>query len=154
MHQEGLDHPQQSNKTQAGSEKQKTFETRADDSRGRHTTTKRELIIFPTGGVLIDTPGMRELGLWSSGDSVDSTFEDIENLARRCKFNDCDHIRDNGCEVLCALKSGQITQDRYDRYIKLRSGLDHVKNKKEKNFAQAQKRSRQNIIKRAYFIKK
>jgi ribosome biogenesis GTPase len=136
-----------------GSEKQKTNEIRLDDSRGKHTTTKRELIVMPTGGIVIDTPGMRELGLWASTASLDETFEDIEVFTRQCKFKDCDHQFDKGCSVIDALKKGTIEQARYDRYLKLRASLDPFVAKKQANENQAQKRSKRTLIKRAEYSK-
>lgn len=131
-----------------GLDLQKTQEVRLDDSRGRHTTTKRELIFLPSGGLLIDTPGMRELGLWASQDALGETFDDIETFAGLCKFNDCEHIQSTGCMVLNALQEGKIDHQRYDRFIKLSGSLDHFKNKKEKNSAQAEKRSKRTLVKR------
>jgi ribosome biogenesis GTPase len=137
-----------------GTDRQKTDEIRLDDSKGRHTTTKRELIVLPTGGVLIDTPGMRELGLWASESSLDEAFEDIEVFTRLCKFNDCDHQFDKGCAVTQALKDGLITNDRYQRYLKLKKSLDPFKAKKEASVNQAQKRSQRTVIKREEYSKK
>jgi ribosome biogenesis GTPase len=136
-----------------GSERQKTNETRLDDSRGRHTTTKRELIVLPAGGILIDTPGMRELGLWASESALNEAFEDIEAFARLCKFNNCDHQFDKGCAVTEALAKKLITQERYDRYLKLKSSLDPHKAKKDSHDMQAQKRSQRTVIKRAEYSK-
>jgi ribosome biogenesis GTPase len=137
-----------------GIDLQKTQEVRLDDSRGRHTTTKRELLLLPSGGVLIDTPGMRELGLWASQDALGEAFDDIEIFVRLCKFNDCDHVQSPGCAVLEALKEGKIDRQRYDNFIKLSGSLDHFKAKKEKNSAQAQKRSKRGLIKKPEFTKK
>ncbi|KKP92429.1 MAG: hypothetical protein UR99_C0072G0003 [Candidatus Moranbacteria bacterium GW2011_GWD2_36_12] len=134
-----------------GIDLQKTQEVRLDDSRGRHTTTKRELLLLPSGGILIDTPGMRELGLWASQDALGEAFDDIEIFA---KFNDCDHTHSAGCAVLKALQEGKIDQQRYDSFIKLSGSLNHFKAKKEKNSAQAQKRSKRGLIKKPEFTKK
>lgn len=97
----------------------KTAEVRENDSRGRHTTTVRELIQLPSGGLLIDTPGMRELQLWGSTEGVDETFEDIEELERQCKFRDCSHGVEPGCQVRAALESGTLESERYESYKKL-----------------------------------
>lgn len=137
-----------------GFDLQQTQEVRQDDSRGKHTTTKRELIPLPGGGLLIDTPGMRELGLWASEESLSETFEDIEMFARLCKFNDCDHTQSPGCMVLEALQESKIDRQRYYRFIKLSGDLDHFKAKEEKNKAQARKRSRRNLVKKPEFKKK
>lgn len=136
-----------------GTNRQKTDVIRLDDSKGRHTTTKRELIVLPTGGVLIDTPGMRELGLWASAEALDEAFEDIEVFAKLCKFNDCDHQFDKGCAVVDALANGLITQVRYESYLKLKKSLDPFNAKKQANDQQAQKRSQRKVIKRAEYSK-
>ncbi|EKD58370.1 MAG: hypothetical protein ACD_56C00143G0001 [uncultured bacterium] len=136
-----------------GSEKQKTAEIRSDDSRGRHTTTKRELIVLPQGGILIDTPGMRELGLWVSEEALGETFQDIEVFSKLCKFSDCNHVSDKGCAVIQALQDGKISQQRYETFSKLRNTLDPMKAKKDANDLQAQKRGRRRLIKRPEFSK-
>ncbi|MDD5464047.1 MAG: ribosome small subunit-dependent GTPase A [Candidatus Moranbacteria bacterium] len=137
-----------------GMDLQKTQEVRLDDSRGRHTTTKREILLLPSGGVLIDTPGMRELGLWASQEALGETFDDIKIFAQHCKFNDCNHTQSAGCAVLKALQEGKIDRQRYDSFIKLSGSLDHFKAKKEKNSLQAQKRSKRGLIKKPEFMKK
>ncbi|MET1250292.1 ribosome small subunit-dependent GTPase A [Sporolactobacillus sp. STCC-11] len=103
---------------------------RADDDRGRHTTTNRELIILPNGGVLIDTPGMRELQLWTaSEESLDHSFSDIETLAAACRFRNCTHHNEPECAVQAALQDGRLTQERYTSYLKLQRELAFVKRK-------------------------
>ncbi len=136
-----------------GTDKQKTEEIRLDDSRGRHTTTKRELIVLPEGGILIDTPGMRELGLWASEGALDEAFEDIEAFTKLCKFNNCDHQFDKGCAVTDALAKKLITKERYERYLKLKKSLDPFKAKKQANERHTQKRSQRTVIKRAEYSK-
>jgi ribosome biogenesis GTPase len=102
----------------AGKELLVTKEIREGDDKGRHTTTRRQLIPLPNGGIVIDTPGMRELGLYS-GD-LSRTFEDIEALAARCKFNDCSHTTEPGCAVRLALENGELSEKRLESYRKLR----------------------------------
>lgn len=131
-----------------GSNQQKTNLIRLDDSRGRHTTTKREMIILPSGGILIDTPGMRELGLWASEESLNETFEDIEKFVGSCKFNDCDHEMSFGCAVIRAVEDGLISNDLYQRYLKLKKGLDLTGAKRSANFAQARRRFERSVVKR------
>jgi ribosome biogenesis GTPase len=92
--------------------------TRADDDEGRHTTTHRELIVLPGGGVVIDTPGLRELQL-SAGGGVEEAFGDIEELALSCRFNDCSHTREPDCAVLEALESGELAPERLDSWRRL-----------------------------------
>ena len=105
---------------------------REDDDKGRHTTTHRELIKTPTGGVLIDTPGMREFQLWDNSDSLDSGFKDIEALANECKFNDCQHNNEPGCAVQAALDNGSLPADRYESYLKLKKELAFLERKMDR----------------------
>jgi ribosome biogenesis GTPase len=103
----------------AGLPLMEVHEIRAGDGRGRHTTTHRQLLVLPRGGVLIDTPGMREVALWSAGDGVGATFADIEELADRCHFADCRHDSEPGCAVLEAVESGALDAGRLASYRKL-----------------------------------
>ena len=102
----------------AGSDILSTSEIRADDDKGRHTTTRRELILLPDGGIVIDTPGMRELGL--EGADVDKAFSDIDELSANCRFRDCKHENEPGCAVKNAVTKGMLSQDRLDHYQKLK----------------------------------
>jgi ribosome biogenesis GTPase len=97
----------------------RTREVRESDSRGRHTTTGRQLVILPGGGILIDTPGMRELQLWDTGESVAGAFSDIELLAEGCRFRDCQHAAEPGCAVLAAVKDGTLPETRLESFRKL-----------------------------------
>ncbi|WP_420852738.1 ribosome small subunit-dependent GTPase A [Sporolactobacillus pectinivorans] len=116
-----------------GRELQTVNSVREDDDRGRHTTTNRELVVLPTGGVVIDTPGMRELQLWTaSNQSVGQSFADIEALAADCRFRDCTHSGEPGCEVRAALASGRLERARFDSYIKLQRELAFLKRKTDK----------------------
>jgi ribosome biogenesis GTPase len=107
-----------------GAEVQKTAPVRGPDGRGRHTTTHRELIPLPGGGILIDTPGMRELQLWSASDALRDAFPDLEDLAAQCRFRDCRHRREPGCAVTAALRRGELVRPRYDSYLALRAEID------------------------------
>jgi ribosome biogenesis GTPase len=107
-----------------GAEVQKTAPVRGPDGRGRHTTTHRELIPLPGGGILIDTPGMRELQLWSATDALRDAFPDLEDLAAKCRFRDCRHRREPGCAVTTALRRGELARPRYDSYLALRAEID------------------------------
>lgn len=93
---------------------------RADDSHGRHTTTSRQLMCLPSGAVLIDTPGLRELQLWTTQTGVSTAFNEIEALARHCRFRDCQHQQEPGCAVQAALANGQLEVQRLHSYLKLR----------------------------------
>ncbi|WP_112469922.1 ribosome small subunit-dependent GTPase A [Streptomyces triticisoli] len=93
--------------------------TRDVDGKGRHTTTTRNLLVLPGGGVLIDTPGLRGVGLWDAESGVGQVFSEIEELAERCRFHDCAHHREPGCAVLAAIDAGELPQRRLDSYRKL-----------------------------------
>jgi ribosome biogenesis GTPase len=108
-----------------GEERLRTNSVREHDSRGRHTTTHRELILLPEGGALIDTPGMRELQLWAGQDSIDSVFDDVAEFAAACRYRDCSHTVENGCAVRQALEDGRLDADRLASYRKLRGEARH-----------------------------
>ena len=110
--------------TLVGHERLRTREVREDDSRGRHTTTARELVVLPGGGVLIDTPGMRELQLWETGALAD-TFADIEGLAADCRFRDCRHREEPGCAVRAAASDGTLEAGRLESFQKLQNEQAH-----------------------------
>lgn len=96
------------------------------DGKGRHTTTWRELVPLPAGGVLVDTPGLRGIGLFDVGDGLDMAFADVEQFAADCHFADCGHTAEPGCAVLAAVDSGALPQRRYDSYLKLRREADWI----------------------------
>ena len=106
----------------AGAELLETQEVREGDHRGRHTTTHRELIVLPGGGVILDTPGIRELYLWDA--DLEQTFGDVEELARRCRFSDCNHDREPGCAIREALADGSLPAERWQSYVKLQRELE------------------------------
>ena len=97
----------------------KTSDIREEDSRGRHTTTSRNLIMLPNGAMIIDTPGMRELGMWNAENGINRTFQDIEQYIGMCKFSDCTHTNEPGCKILEAIVNGEIDQERFEQYLKL-----------------------------------
>lgn len=91
-----------------------------DASKGRHTTTHRQLLMLPGGAMVIDTPGMRQLGMWCAGEGVERAFQDVEEvLARGCRFADCRHESEPGCAVRAALASGELTPERWRNYLGL-----------------------------------
>jgi ribosome biogenesis GTPase len=94
---------------------------RAGDNKGRHTTTNRQLHLLPDGGVIIDSPGIREVGLAGDEESVDATFADVEDVATTCHFSDCTHAGEPGCAVALAVEAGELTQARVDAYLELRA---------------------------------
>ncbi|HWQ51755.1 MAG TPA: ribosome small subunit-dependent GTPase A [Terriglobales bacterium] len=107
----------------AGREVLATAEIREDDDRGRHTTSHRQLLALPGGGVVIDTPGMRELSLYT-GD-LEKTFEDIDTFAKECRYRDCTHTAEPGCRVRRAVEAGELAPERLDSYRKLRLELSY-----------------------------
>lgn len=102
-----------------GSERQATGAVRAGDQRGRHTTVARELMALPGGGVIIDSPGLRSLGLPGSDEGVEAAFAEIEALAARCRFGDCRHEEEPGCAVRAAVEAGELDADRLDALHRL-----------------------------------
>ncbi|WP_235617207.1 ribosome small subunit-dependent GTPase A [Lysinibacillus mangiferihumi] len=114
-----------------GIELQKTQDIRNDD-KGRHTTTHRQLINLPSGGNLIDTPGMRELQVWDTNNSVTNSFTDIKELASTCYFNNCTHINEPGCSVLSAIEQNILNKDRLDNYFKVENEIKHLERKNDK----------------------
>jgi len=118
-----------------GEERLHTAEVREDDSRGRHTTTRRELIILPDGGILIDTPGMRELQLWADEESLQNSFSEIDELASNCRFSDCKHKTEPGCAIRDALEQGELSVERHQSYLKLRKEIAYLdRRKSESNY--------------------
>ena len=103
---------------------QRTGEVRESDARGRHTTTHRELIVLGSGALLIDTPGMRELGLWETETEVDKGFEDVVAIAASCRFGDCRHVTEPGCAIRDALETGALSPERWTSYQKQGQKLD------------------------------
>ncbi len=104
---------------------------REDDSHGRHTTTYKELLVLPGGGVVIDTPGMRELQLWTTDEALGGAFADVEELATRCRFRDCRHESEPGCAVHAALDTGGLSAERFRSYQKLQKELAHLHRKQD-----------------------
>ena len=97
-----------------------TKEVREKDRKGRHTTTHRQLIVLESGAMLIDTPGMRELGNFSVETGIDETFSEIVELSAECRFGDCSHTNEQGCAVLRAVKAGEVPENRYQNYLKMK----------------------------------
>ncbi|MBA3439632.1 MAG: ribosome small subunit-dependent GTPase A [Pyrinomonadaceae bacterium] len=114
-----------------GKEAQKVQEVRASDNRGKHTTTHRELIVMPGGGLLLDTPGMRELQLWLGPEVLHSAFADIESLITQCYFSNCRHHDESGCAIKQALKDKSLDIGRYGNYKKLQKELDDLAEKQD-----------------------
>jgi ribosome biogenesis GTPase len=115
----------------AGEERMATREIREDDERGRHTTTHRELVLLPSGGLILDTPGMRELGLWDADAGVSTAFEDVEAFAGQCRFSDCTHTREPGCAVRAAIEAGVLPEERFRAYEKLQAELAYERRRED-----------------------
>ncbi|ASK61433.1 ribosome small subunit-dependent GTPase A [Virgibacillus phasianinus] len=125
--------------TLIGNKVQETKDVREADSKGRHTTTHREMFLLPNGALLIDTPGMRELQLWEGESSIDATFQDIETLESECKFTDCQHDTEPGCRVQEALANGELLEERFLSYLKLQRELAYEKRKQDQKAQLAEK---------------
>ena len=105
----------------AGEEIMNTSGIRESDSRGRHTTTHRELVMLSCGAMVIDTPGMRELGMWDVTEGLGEAFADVEKYAAMCKFSDCRHENEPGCAVRAAIERGELDESRLESYVKLKT---------------------------------
>lgn len=123
-----------------GWERQRTNSLRLRDQRGRHTTTRRELIALEGGALLLDTPGLRELQPWLPGDALEETFADLSALARRCRFRDCRHQGEPGCAVAQAMEDGQLSEDRVAHYARLQREARHLERLVDQRAAEAEKR--------------
>ncbi len=127
----------------AGRELSEEGAVRESDSKGRHTTVRRELFLLPDAGVIIDTPGIRAFGLAASTESVEAAFEDIESLAQNCRFTDCGHLTEPGCAVKEGIEEGILRLERLETYLGLRKELQsqvlranpHVRRRQERKFA-------------------
>lgn len=123
-----------------GSDRFETREVSRKQSKGKHTTTSRELVQLVNGALLIDTPGMRELGSMAMDSGIDETFAEIAELAEHCRFRDCSHSNEKGCAVLAAIESGELDEHRYKNYLKLKNesafhDLSYLeKRRKDKDF--------------------
>ena len=138
-----------------GREALATRTVRAADSKGRHTTARRQLILLENGGMFIDTPGMRELGNIGVAEGIEETFDEIQSLASGCRFSDCSHTSEAGCAVIASVKMGRIPAGHYENFLKLQRESAHYemsyleRRKKDKQFGKMvkavmkQKRNRQ-----------
>jgi ribosome biogenesis GTPase / thiamine phosphate phosphatase len=124
-----------------GDARQKVQEVRTGDDRGRHTTTKRELIALPGGGLIIDTPGMRELQLWVSEEGLENSFEDIEALTAQCFYSNCEHNGTKGCAIEAALADGSLDHARWENLNKLQKELAYITEKQNASAARAKKKN-------------
>lgn len=133
-----------------GFDRQAVKEIRETDDRGQHATRRRELILLPGGGLLLDTPGMRELQLWEGSEGVQNTFDEIEDLALSCYFGDCQHDSEPRCAVRDAVAEGRLDPARLESYLKLQSELRQFKIKHDQLAKRAEK---QQFKKLHHFVK-
>ncbi|MDF1560885.1 MAG: ribosome small subunit-dependent GTPase A [Bacteroidales bacterium] len=130
----------------------RTGEISRSTNKGRHVTEHRELFVLENGGIIIDTPGMKELGMTDDGDGIAATFEDIHELAQRCRFPDCRHVGEAGCAVIDAVDNGSISRESYENYLKIQKEQERFqttvaeKRRREKQFGK--------LVKTYYKIKK
>ncbi len=121
-------------------ERQPTYAVRDSDSRGRHTTTSRELFLLPKGAMIIDTPGLRELQLWNAAEGLTQAFADIDDLASQCRFTDCQHQHEPGCAVQGAIASSVLDADRLESWRKLQREQEFLQRKLDPEIGAAQKK--------------
>lgn len=127
----------------AGSELLATGAVRERDQRGRHTTVARELVLLPSGAILVDTPGLRSVGLWDADEGFEEAFADIEALASGCRFDDCRHRAEPGCAVLDAVARGELDRQRLDAYLRLDVELDQLADRDVERQREARRRANQ-----------
>jgi ribosome biogenesis GTPase len=129
----------------------KTHEINVRVGRGRHTTTSREMYFLEAGGIVIDNPGMREVGMTEVGDGIHGLFDEITSLAGKCKFANCTHIHEPGCAVLSAVKAGQLDEDQYQNYLNLKKEAayyemtEHEKRRKDSQFGKFVKKAKDQL---------
>ena len=131
--------------TLLGVDRQRTRAVRSGDGRGRHTTVHRELIVREAGGIIIDTPGMRELQLWDSGGAVEEAFDDIDSLAVGCRFRDCRHRTEPGCAVREAVDAGRLAASRLQHFHKLQDEREHLHRRQDELAAQVEKQKTKTV---------
>lgn len=132
-----------------GSEMQKVQGVRDGDDRGRHTTTHRELFLLPNGGMMIDTPGMRELQLWDADEGFSGSFQDIESLIEQCYFSDCTHQNEPRCAVREAIHNGSMDISRFENYNKMKAELAYLARKEDAKLRQIEKQRSKKLSKPA-----
>lgn len=117
----------------------KVNELRNNIEKGRHTTTHKQMIILPGGGLIIDTPGIRELQLWDAEEGINQTFNDIEEIAKHCKFSDCTHTNEPDCAVQKSIKSGILDANRLENYLKMQKEQEYLTNRQTQSAAKIEK---------------
>ena len=124
-----------------GEDIQATVEVRTNDAKGRHTTSWREMIFLPQGGVVIDTPGMREFHIWIASEGSKQAFPEVDALSLRCHFRDCTHTKENQCAVRAALAAGTLPRERYDSFLKLQLEIRYLREAEKRAAWQDHKKS-------------
>ncbi len=122
--------------------------------KGKHTTTSRDLIMMPQGGMVIDNPGIREIAFWSDDDGIDVAFPEIQNLAGECRFSNCSHMHEPGCRVLQAVSDGEIFQDRLESYQKMKRELTYLSHRQHKSADRVEKEQWKEVALKIKAIKK
>ncbi|WP_462271241.1 ribosome small subunit-dependent GTPase A [Desulfobacter sp.] len=133
---------------------QATGEVSAHVGKGTHTTTSRDLIMMPQGGMIIDNPGIREISFWEIEQGVESTFPEIESLAAECRFSDCTHTHEPGCRVLQAIQDEGLTEARLENYLKMKRELEYISARKNKSADRVEKERWQGVSKKIKTINK
>jgi ribosome biogenesis GTPase len=131
----------------SGEEVARTQDIREEDSKGRHTTTSRSLFLLPSGGALIDTPGIRELQLLDFGEGLSQSFADVEAILAKCRFTNCVHQSEPGCAVKTALADGTLENSRWDSYLKLQTEVRFMERKSSKILAASEKKKWKQVSK-------
>lgn len=132
-----------------GESRQDTREVRETDSKGRHTTVRREIFVLPSGGLIIDSPGIRGLKLWATESSLNEVFTDIDELSKNCRFSDCSHDAEPGCAVRAALRTGSLPEARFSNYMKMRRELKFLESRKDELAQKLEKAKWKSISKQA-----
>lgn len=122
-----------------GRDEFKTLEIRENDNKGKHSTTTRQLVVLENGAMIIDTPGMRELGNIGIADGIEQTFDEIAELSQNCKYADCTHTIEKGCAILAALEEGDLKEERYKNYIKLKKESEYY----ERSYLERKRRDKE-----------
>ena len=125
----------------------KTGDVRETDSKGRHTTTHRELCLMSNGGLIIDTPGMREIQFWIDKDTSISSYNDVEDFSRNCKFHDCSHETEPGCAVKAAIETEELSAERFSSYLKFQKEIAFFEEQKNASLKIEKKNERKRFSK-------
>ena len=137
-----------------GTERQKVNSVRESDQKGRHTTTSRELMVLPDGGILIDTPGMRMFQPWKGEEDTARAFEDIEAVAQGCRYKDCEHESEPGCAVQEAIRQGELDSGRFKNYVRMKREARYLETRMEGSAQMAEKKRWKTISKMQKQFKK